>query len=277
MGIIAIAGRAGSGKDTVGKIIQELCLGHNSEEIVNSIKIGAGTIEQREDSGWQIKKFADKLKNIVCILIGCTRDQLEDQDFKNTELGEEWWYFKGRNGTLIPYTKNTKRNDEDLIKPTPRFLLQNIGTDLFRNQLHPDVWSNALMKEYMGKQKGYYTGKYFSKCEDCEELLWGVDKKQKTCEKCSSKVNYPNWIITDLRFPNEYDAVKDREGITIRVKRPIIKNQDNIVDFNNSKGVFHSSETALDNHKFDYEIINDSSIEELIEKVRQILLTEKII
>lgn len=36
-------------------------------------------------------------------------------------------------------------------------------------------------------------------------------------------------------------------------------------------------ETALDNAKFDYEIINDGTIEDLIEKVRTILITEKII
>ena len=48
---------------------------------------------------WQIKKFADKLKDIVCLLIGCTREQLEDSEFKNKELGEEWrvhynWHYK---------------------------------------------------------------------------------------------------------------------------------------------------------------------------------------
>ena len=30
---------------------------------------------------------------------------------------------------------------------------------------------------------------------------------------------YPNWIITDVRFPNEADAIKGRGGIIIRVNR----------------------------------------------------------
>ena len=39
----------------------------------------------------------------------------------------------------------------------------------------------------------------------------------------------------------------------------------------------HPSETALDNHSFDYTIDNNGTIEELIEKVREILIKEKVI
>ena len=39
----------------------------------------------------------------------------------------------------------------------------------------------------------------------------------------------------------------------------------------------HPSETALDNHPFDYTIDNNGTIEELIEKVREILIKEKLI
>jgi hypothetical protein len=44
-----------------------------------------------------------------------------------------------------------------------------------------------------------------------------------------------------------------------------------------TRKIEHESETALDNAKFDYEIINDGTIEELIEKVKEILIKEKII
>jgi hypothetical protein len=40
---------------------------------------------------------------------------------------------------------------------------------------------------------------------------------------------------------------------------------------------YHPSETALDDAKFDYEIINDGEIVDLIEKVKTILIKEKII
>ena len=40
------------------------------------------TVDLSEVTNSEIKKFADKLKDIVCLLIGCTREQLEDQEFK---------------------------------------------------------------------------------------------------------------------------------------------------------------------------------------------------
>ncbi len=81
--------------------------------------------------------------------------------------------------------------------------------------------------------------------------------------------SHKNIIITDMRFINEMEAVKERKGITIRVVRPVEKSK--------TTARLHPSETSLDKAKFDYEIINDAGIPELIEKVRQILITEKII
>lgn len=101
------------------------------------------------------------------------------------------------------------------------------------------------------------------------------------------------FIITDLRFPNELQAVKDRGGITIRVNRDYdIKTQtkENIIvekfDKTNPShiGVKHHellnqcpSEKALDDATFDYVIDNNSDIESLIEQVKVILIKEKII
>ena len=114
-------------------------------------------------------------------------------------------------------------------------------------------------------------------------------------EQGKEKLSHPNWIITDMRFPNEMDAVKEREGITIRVVRyPKTVEQsrgpENIetvpFDPTNHKHMslwkgdisrLHASETALDDAKFDYEIINDGTIEDLVEKVKEILIKENII
>ena len=194
---------------------------------------------------WQIKKFADKLKDIICLLINCTREQLEDESFKSKELGEEWWYFKGRNDSLISYSEYSKRNDEDLIKPTPRFLLQFIGTNLLRNQLHPEIWVNSLMNEYKS---------YLSSNHPVDDLDW------------EPRFIYPNFIITDTRFENELEAVKKRGGITIRVNRNLEESKDQ-----------HESETELDNAEFDYVIDNNSDIQSLIEKVKIILEKENIL
>ena len=213
---------------------------------------------------FHIKKFADKLKDIVCILIGCTREQLEDAEFKNKELPEEWWYYNIPNpsfGGLVNYLDNNLSEEDKkicdaryLVKPTPRMLLQLLGTECGRNIIHPNVWVNALMSEY----KMSYT-----QHPDIDY----IESKQ-----------YPNWIITDMRFPNELEAVKRRGGITIRVNRPyttVVGGNGIPATFNQNQ--FHPSETSLDNANFDYTIENNSTIEDLIHTVSLILKKEKII
>lgn len=86
------------------------------------------------------------------------------------------------------------------------------------------------------------------------------------------KISYPNWIITDMRFVNEMKAVKERNGITIKVVRPV-----HALSQENHCGILHPSETSLDNEQFDYTIVNDSTIEDLVEKVREILINEKLL
>ena len=296
--LIGISGKIGSGKDTVGKIIQYLL--YMSEEVKGRYYPYDVFIDELEtvnfhgSVNWEVKKFADKLKDIVCMLIGCTREELEDETFKNTELGEEWWYFKGRNGSLISYSEGSKRSDEDLIKPTPRLLLQLIGTECGRDIIHPNIWVNSLMSNY---KNNIITNNI------------GVNYKG------GSTRRFPNWIITDVRFDNELEAVKSRGGITIRVERfTPIKND--LVYFKNDasdspvNGIYrifevkkdnctliddktgysfgawfeeiskikeHESETALDNAEFDYTIENNSTIEDLIHTVSLILKKEKII
>jgi len=82
-----------------------------------------------------------------------------------------------------------------------------------------------------------------------------------------------------MRFPNEMEAVKEREGITIRVVRPEtrdyfqLKNRDGSI----THATLHPSETSLDSAEFDYTIVNDSTIEDLVVKVKEILIKEKLI
>ena len=93
-------------------------------------------------------------------------------------------------------------------------------------------------------------------------------------------LNDTNWIITDMRFPNEMEAVKKRGGITIRVNRPCDicgGSGYHKMSCPVSKSGEHYSETAIDKSEFDYIINNDSDIQSLIEKVRIILVQEKII
>ena len=75
-----------------------------------------------------------------------------------------------------------------------------------------------------------------------------------------------------MRFPNELETVKKHNGITIRINRGLVERTGKMI-----QGVEHSSETSLDNAEFDYVIENNGTIEELIEKVREILTKENII
>lgn len=231
--LIGISGKKTSGKDTVGKIIQILMQSphFNTNGVVSFLK------RQVFPPSFEIKKFADTLKDMMCLLIGCTREQLEDEEFKNTILSEEWWYYKtiGLSNTykLTSYLDNniTKEdlpiyNERYLIKPTPRLLMQQLGTECGRDILHPNLWVISLMSKY---------------------------KKDS------------NWIITDMRFPNEVEAVFQKQGLLLRIESKRCNLED-----------IHPSETALDNFKgFDEVIINDGTIEELIEKVRKILIKYK--
>ena len=73
-------------------------------------------------------------------------------------------------------------------------------------------------------------------------------------------------IITDMRFPNELEAVKKHNCITIRINRGLVERTGKMI-----QEPEHISETALDSYtEFDYVIENDSTIEDLIEKVKNI-------
>ena len=239
--IIGISGKIGSGKDTVGKIIQYLVANKNLPKNMQYASIEELDSSVDAYSNFQIKKFASKLKQIGSILSGIVADQFEDQEFKKLYMGVDW----------------------DM---TYREFLQKLGTEAMRNGLHTNVWVNALFADY--------------KCE--HEIIFDSQRTKNPLpvkEVDNDLLQYPNWIITDMRFPNEMEAVVERKGITIRVVRPEIKEYFQLKNRNSSitHATLHPSETALDDAKFDYEIINDGSIDDLIEKVRQVLTMEKII
>jgi len=237
MSIIGISGRIGSGKDTVGKIIQSICAKDFGVYKTQLDFINGGDWVREKQSGWEIKKFAGKLKEIASLLTGVPVERFEDQDFKQSYLGEQW-----AKTPVTPLNECTIFDPIDLNNlMTYRDFLQKLGTEAMRDNLHENVWVNSLFADYKWYVKNW------------DELGTEIDGA------------YPNWIITDMRFPNEMDAVKDKGGVTIRVVRP-----------GTATGT-HPSETSLDSSEFDYEINNNGSIEDLIEKVREILTKEKII
>lgn len=101
--IIAICGHKFSGKSTVARLL------HNA-------------------TGYEVVSFADKLKDITCVLSGCTREQLEDYDFKENKLVPDY---------LRPYCGNAK-------KPTFRAFLQHFGGEVMRG-VNDNIWIDCTL------------------------------------------------------------------------------------------------------------------------------------
>lgn len=171
--IIGICGHKFSGKSTVANLL------HNA-------------------TCYPIVSFADKLKDITCILSGCTREDLEDYDFK--ELVNVPSYLK-------PYCGNAEN-------PTFRAFLQYFGSEVMRS-INDNIW---------------------------------ID--------CTLLNSEENIIVSDVRFPNEAKAIKERGGIVIKVVRPDVKAEDS-----------HQSETLIDEIGADYLIWNASTLENLVANV----------
>lgn len=269
--IIGISGKAGSGKDTVGKIIEYLTAKYSTEDIVKIFNNKEVITDYKllpfsDETSWQIKKFAKKLKQIVSILTGIPEEDLEKQEVKDRVLGEEWWYWKiysyvtQNKFVVIPYKGENKGHL--LVKPTVREKMIEIADDI--RAKNPNAFANALFMDY--------------------QPIAGatISLELNNLGQQTQPPKYPNWIITDVRFPNdEADPILERGGILIRVNRfnvsgsagQILNSTYGWVDCNP-----HYSEIALDNYpKFTETITNNGSIEELTQKVKTVLQKHKII
>jgi hypothetical protein len=67
-----------------------------------------------------------------------------------------------------------------------------------------------------------------------------------------------NVVVTDCRFPNEAQAVKDRGGDVMRISR-----------LGNGPANQHASELSLDDWDFDFQLKNAGTLEDFQEEVRK--------
>lgn len=260
MNIIGLSGKKQNGKSTVADIIQYLdsCKkGFSSNPNAQNFEEWRITSDRNLYlTDWEHKLFAEKLKQIVALLIGCKRGDLEDENFKNSALSKEWDRLKfhySYDGRRYSSYFNSEKEAEDWLKEeggygwsfevektTPRKLLQLIGTNCLRDIIHPQIHVNALFSDY--------------KPIDTE---WRDSANSPGIDEFDI---YPKWIISDVRFENEVKAIKSKGGVIFRVNNPRIVSTDN-----------HPSETSLDNYKFDEYIVNSGTIDNLIKKVSIIL------
>ncbi|MEW1694512.1 hypothetical protein [Streptomyces sp. NPDC091278] len=116
----------------------------------------------------------------------------------------------------------------DVVKemyPEVRRMHQGLGTEGGRAILGEDVWVNALFRDYEA---------------------WGPTPT----------------VITDVRFTNEAEAIRDRGGIVVTVQRPAQK----LI-----REAGHVSETALAGYLFDEVILNDGTMAQLHDRVMQLI------
>jgi len=108
-------------------------------------------------------------------------------------------------------------------------MLQKIGTNVMRDYFDKDIWIKSLLLEL--------------------------------------EQNDGNYIISDCRFKNEAQAVKDIGGIVIRINRT-----NNDTALNSKRDLNHPSEIDLDDYTgFDFIIENDGTLEDLDIKIKNIL------
>lgn len=219
------------------------------------------------------KKWAYKMKLVICIITGCTMEQLEDQDFKDTYMSDDWnrWmvHYLGGHYKTAPASKWFATRDEAEAcrlrimssssnmheyylqehRITYRQCMQEIGTDLFRDKFHPNTWLNAMFVDWKPvPERGEH---WLGHAIEMSPLNAGKD---------------PDWAITDTRFPNEAEKIKSKGGLVFRINRPReLRNPDPKIEH-------HASETSLDNYTgFDAIIENDGTLGEFFDKVTDIV------
>lgn len=259
--LIAINGKSGSGKDLVAKLINYHVTG--GLETYQNLD---GFLEYYDDGltgdtvyPYEIHRFADKLKQIVSLLTGIPRKDLEDEDVKSQVLPQEWNYiskviqFEGKYMTIPGIVDESMEDRAHTM--TVRQLLQKLGTNACRNHIHENIWINALFSDYKPHIEGKITSKINGGFGGGNTVGIFI---------------HPKWIVPDMRFKNEFHAVEDRGGLTFRIERDYDKKDPK---YN------HQSETDLDDYRdrFHYIIDNNSSIEMLAKQVKTILQLEKII
>lgn len=117
---------------------------------------------------------------------------------------------------------------------SPRLMMVKVATNLFRDNFHQDIWTKIVEKQLYKHNK---------------------------------------IVITDCRFKNEIEMLKANGGKLIYIKRdePSWFNEyKNGID-NEEAMKIHISEREWIRSTFDIVIENDSSIEELIEKIDKII------
>ena len=239
--IFGIKGVIGSGKDTVAKMIQYYyACKIGRKDIEPYLSLGNFLYENNENgfddnfamSGYEIRKFAYKLKQIAALILNCNVEDFERQEFKDSIM-PDIYQLKAQNFLFEEYGYKEK---------TYRWFLQHFA-DHLKILLGKDYFVNELFSHY--ETKIFNRQKYH------------IDKENEGILRRTTK--YPNWIISDLRFLNEAKAIKDRNGIIIGLTGRGYETHN------------HISELELRGIVPDFVLDNSGTIEETYSKLQDVL------
>lgn len=119
--------------------------------------------------GWCAESFAGSLKDAVSSIFGWDRELLEG----STETSRTW-----RNKTDLWWSVRLR-----IPNLTPRWVLQNFGTEACREHFHNDIWIASMQRRLLDKSK--------------------------------------DTVIADVRFPNELAMIHALGGVIVCVVRNI--------------------------------------------------------
>lgn len=210
MQIIGLVGLIGSGKDTV------------AQRLVNN-------------HGYVQFSWASVLKDVTAILFGWDRSMLEGttaESRADREKIDVWW-------------------SEQLGKPwSPRIAMQQVGTEILRNNLHKDIWILAIMKRLQGFDKVVISDTRFlneiSAVRKMNGTVWNIKRGQD-----------PNWFLDLLVWKDDFKNINSN-----------MPNEKEIEHFMTTRyPTIHASEYSWNGSKFDNVIFNNGTLDELNESV----------
>lgn len=137
------------------------------------------------------------------------------------------------------YDRERKEKEHDFWDYSPRWMLQHVGTNLIRRGIDEDFWIKRADWEWNDYQE----------------------------RKCI-------FVVTDIRFENEAEWVRNRGGEVWHITRPeLIADLDPYQRFRRwlQSWFVHASEKGVTPKDGDYEIINDDTVQELSIRVGDLL------